>query len=82
MAVIQNKYETKHDLSNKFLITILSMGMWIFIYVGFFEVLFLKIDNLAGWEKDEILIFLAFIIYFKASGIFYTEKALKILVIK
>ncbi len=50
-----------------FLITILSMGMWIFIYVGFFEVLFLKIDNLAGWEKDEILIFLAF--YYLLQGI-------------
>ena len=41
--------------------------MWIFIYVGFFEVLFLKIDNLAGWEKDEILIFLAF--YYLLQGI-------------
>lgn len=50
-----------------FAITILSMGMWIFIYIGFFEVLFLKIDNLAGWKKEEILIFLAF--YYLLQGI-------------
>lgn len=58
-----------------FLITLFSMGLWIGIYVLFFEVLFLHIDNLAGWNKAEILLFLTFYYFIQSIGnIFYRES--------
>lgn len=58
-----------------FLITLVSMGFWIIIYVLFFEVLFLHIDNLAGWTKSELLIFLGFYYFSQAIGnVFFRES--------
>lgn len=43
-----------------FVITAFSMTLWIGVYILFFEVLFLHVDNVAGWNKAEMLTFLAF----------------------
>jgi ABC-2 type transport system permease protein len=50
-----------------FLITIVAMFFWVGIYATFFEVIFLHIDSLAGWNKAQALMFVAF--YYFVQGI-------------
>ncbi len=58
-----------------FLITVWAMFLWIFIYVVFFEVLFLHVNDLAGWDKAEMLTFLAFYYFIQSIGnVFYRES--------
>jgi ABC-2 type transport system permease protein len=57
-----------------FLITFIAMILWIGLYVVFFEVIFSHIDSLAGWEKEEVMIFLAFYYLFQGfRNIFYSD---------
>lgn len=49
------------------LVTLWSMILWIGLYAIFFEVLFLHVDQVAGWEKGEMLLFLA--MYYLVIGI-------------
>lgn len=58
-----------------FWISFVAMVLWIGIYVVFFEILFMHVDEIAGWDKGEILVFLAF--YYLVIGIgaiFYRES--------
>lgn len=58
-----------------FLITLWSMALWIAIYVIFFEVIFTHVDTVAGWNRSEMLLFLAFYYFMQSIGnIFYRES--------
>lgn len=58
-----------------FWISLFAMALWMGIYVIFFEILFMHIDDLAGWSKGEMLIFLAFYYFVQAMGnVLYRES--------
>ena len=57
-----------------FMVTLLGVSLWMTMYVLFFEVLFGHVDSIAGWQKGEVFVFLAF--YYIVQGLastFYKE---------
>ncbi|MBT4384914.1 hypothetical protein HOD30_04155 [Candidatus Peregrinibacteria bacterium] len=58
-----------------FAVTVLSISLWIVLYILFFEVIFSHIDSLAGWSKGEALVVLGFYYMIQGvSNIFFRES--------
>lgn len=59
----------------QFWITLTALFLWVFVYIAFFEVLFLHVDSVAGWNKSQMLTVLAFYYFGMAIGnMFYRNN--------
>jgi ABC-2 type transport system permease protein len=58
-----------------FLVTVISITLWMGLYILFFEVIFSHVDSLAGWSKGEALTLLGFFYFVQGiSNVFFRES--------